>query len=106
MSQKIEGTLPSAAALRAAAVTAKTTAADPSEDGKTGAVEAVATADSLSLTGQASDLQALQRELSAAPAVDTARVEAVRQSLQDGSYKIDADAIASRMLELDQQLGQ
>ena len=32
------------------------------------------------------------------------RVAAVRESLQNGTYKINPDAIASRMLDLDQQL--
>ena len=35
---------------------------------------------------------------------DAGRVQAVRESLQNGTYKINPDAIASRMLELDQQL--
>ncbi|WP_313148298.1 flagellar biosynthesis anti-sigma factor FlgM [Stenotrophomonas sp.] len=64
----------------------------------------VEAADSLRLTGEATNLQALERELSTAPAIDTQRVAAVRESLQNGSYKINPDAIASRMLELDQQL--
>jgi negative regulator of flagellin synthesis FlgM len=42
--------------------------------------------------------------LSTAPAIDAGRVQAVRDALQNGSYKINPDAIASRMLELDQQL--
>ncbi|WCE03756.1 flagellar biosynthesis anti-sigma factor FlgM [Pseudoxanthomonas sp. JBR18] len=104
MSQKIEGSVPTPASLRTSSVNTKA-ATGVSDEGKTRAVDATASADSLSLTGQASGLQTLQRELSTAPAVDSSRVEAVRQSLQDGSYKINPDAIASRMLELDQQLG-
>lgn len=105
MSQKIEGSLPAAATLRTAPVNPRA-AAGASEDGKTRAVEASSGADSLRLTGQASGLQSLQRQLSAAPAVDGKRVDAVRQALQDGSYKINAEVIASRMIDLDQQLGQ
>ncbi len=105
MSQKIEGNLPAAASLRTAPVSTRATTGT-AEDGKTRAVEAAASADSLRLTGEASGLQSLQRELTAAPAVDSKRVDAVRQALQDGSYKIDPDAIASRMIDLDQQLGQ
>jgi len=59
----------------------------------------------LQLTGEAAGLQALQRKLSAAPAVDAARVDSVRAALADGSYRVRAEVIAARMLELDRQLG-
>lgn len=99
MSQKIDGGLAASAQLRSVALNTKPVASGEQQ------ARPVEAADSLRLTGEATGLQALQRELSAAPAIDTAKVEAVRQSLQDGSYRINADAIASRMLDLDQQLG-
>lgn len=98
MSQKIDGGIAVAAQLRSVAVNTKVAAAG---DAKPKPVEA---ADSVRLTGEATQLQAVQRELSAAPAIDQARVQAVRESLENGSYKINPDAIASRMLGLDQQL--
>ncbi len=67
-------------------------------------MSATAATDSLRLTGEASGLQNLQRQLAAAPAVDSNRVESVRSSLQSGSYKVNPDVVASRMLEMDQQL--
>ncbi|AWH53465.1 flagellar biosynthesis anti-sigma factor FlgM [Stenotrophomonas sp. ESTM1D_MKCIP4_1] len=99
MSQKIDGNLQVPQALRS--VTTPVAKPGVSGDAPARPVEA---ADSLRLTGEATNLQALQRELSTAPAIDAQRVAAVRESLQNGSYKIDPDAIASRMLELDQQL--
>ncbi|MCF7750678.1 flagellar biosynthesis anti-sigma factor FlgM [Bacillus subtilis subsp. subtilis] len=98
MSQKIDGNLQATAHLRSVALGNKPAA---STDAPTRPVEA---ADSLRLTGEATSLQAMQRELSTAPAIDAGRVQAVRESLQNGTYKINPDAIASRMLELDQQL--
>ncbi|AKC88006.1 flagellar biosynthesis anti-sigma factor FlgM [Pseudoxanthomonas suwonensis] len=68
-------------------------------------VEASRPVDSLRLTGEAASLQALQRELAAAPAVDQARVAEVKQALESGSYRIDPAKIAERMLDLDEQLG-
>ena len=59
----------------------------------------------LRLTGEATSLQALQRDLSVAPAIDPARVAEVRQALESGSYRIDPAKIAERMLDLDKQLG-
>jgi len=61
--------------------------------------------DGLHLTCEAAGLQALQRTLIATPAVDPAKVNAVREELASGSYRIDPDTIAARMLELDTQLG-
>lgn len=98
MSQKIDGNVQATTHLRSIATASKPSA---SADSPARPVEAV---DSLRLTGEATSLQAMQRELSAAPAIDAGRVQAVRDALQNGSYKINPDAIASRMLELDQQL--
>jgi negative regulator of flagellin synthesis FlgM len=76
-------------------------------DSRDKAVEAAsATAgDSLRLTGEATGLQALQRDLSTRPAFDESRVQAVREAIASGGYRVDAEAIASRMLDLDARLG-
>ncbi|WP_407351590.1 flagellar biosynthesis anti-sigma factor FlgM [Luteimonas sp. R10] len=102
MSQKIEGS-PSPAVVRGTGPAAAGQATRAGAE-RTRPVEAVAAGDSVRLTGEAAGLQALQREVAAAPAIDQGRVEAVREALQNGSYKIDPEAIASRMLDLDRQL--
>lgn len=63
-----------------------------------------APADQLKLTDSA---RALHHAASTddSPTIDPLRVERVRQSLTDGSYKIDASRIADRMLTMDAQLG-
>ncbi len=98
MSQKIDGGIAAAAQLRTVAVNTRVAAAGEAK------AQAVQAADSVRLTGEATQLQAVQRELSSASAIDPARVQAVRQALESGSYRISPDAIASRMLDLDQQL--
>lgn len=97
MSQKIDGTASASASLRSSGASGRVSSAGS-------AVKATSPSDSVTLTGESTDLQALQRRLSQAPAVDSSRVDSVRQSLQDGSYRIDASNIASRMQSLDQQL--
>lgn len=68
-------------------------------------VAAVPATDGLRLSGEAAGLQALERELGAAPAgIDMARVNAVRASISDGSYRIDPQAIAGRMIDFDRAL--
>ena len=99
MSQKIDGNLQVPQALRS--VTTPASKPGVSTDAATRPVEA---ADSLRLTGEATNLQALQRQLSSATAVDNARVQAVRDALENGSYRINPEAIAQRMLDMDQQL--
>ncbi|QCO67707.1 flagellar biosynthesis anti-sigma factor FlgM [Luteimonas yindakuii] len=99
MTQKIEGLSTAAVRGTGPALGQVSRAGDARK-----AVEAPAAADSLRLTGEATGLQALQRDLATRPALDESRVQAVREALASGSYRIDPEAIASRMLELDAQL--
>jgi negative regulator of flagellin synthesis FlgM len=102
MTNKIDGGLP-AARPPEAAVTSATARAGNERSAAIGATNAT---DSVRLTGEAEGLQALERQLGNGPAgIDVARVNAVRAAIADGSYKIDAQAIATRMIDLDQQLG-
>lgn len=59
--------------------------------------------DQVKLTDSAKALQ--QAASTSTSTVDSQRVERVRQSLADGSYKIDAGRIADRMIAMEQQLG-
>jgi negative regulator of flagellin synthesis FlgM len=101
MSQKIDGNLSANSVARTGSVSSKVSTRNVSDDSK---VESTSSSDSLRLTGQATNLQTVQRELSQTPAVDSGRVQSVKNSLQDGSYKIDTQNIANRMLQLDSQL--
>lgn len=97
MSQKIDGSLPATASVRNSSVSGKVSSGRSP-------VAAASASDSLSLTGEAAHLQTLQRSLSQAPAIDSSRVQSVKDSLQSGSYRINPDTIASRLQSLDQQL--
>lgn len=69
-------------------------------------VAATPPAESLRLTGEAEGLLALERQMGNAPAgLDLAKVEAVRTAIANGTYRVDAQAIADRMLDLDAALG-
>ena len=100
MSQKIDGPLPVSAT---ATANVRSNSVNNKGLPAGSAVTDATPSDSLSLTGEATHLQALQRGLSQAPAVDTSRVQAVRDALQNGSYQINPDSIASSMQALDQQ---
>jgi negative regulator of flagellin synthesis FlgM len=64
------------------------------------AAKTVARGDDLAAAPQLSGVAA---EAAAQAPVDTARVAALRAQIQNGSYTIDPDAIASRMLALKQE---
>lgn len=75
----------------------------PGHAGESAGVAAKA-GDRVELTDSARALQEAAKTTDGA-AIDTQRVEKIRQALADGSYKVDPARIADRMLSLDAQLG-
>ncbi len=72
---------------------------------KGGASARPQTPDQVTLTESAQRLLEASRSASDAGAVDQARVQAIRQSLADGSYVIDPERIAAGLLRMEQELG-
>lgn len=61
-----------------------------------------ATADApVKLSDQAKQLKAIEERLKDLPEVDNERVMQIKQSIADGTYKIDSDRVASRLLALE-----
>ncbi len=56
------------------------------------------------LTGAARGLAAIEQSLHALPAVDESRVAAVKERLQNGSYEVDPQRVADKMLRMDSDL--
>jgi negative regulator of flagellin synthesis FlgM len=56
------------------------------------------------LTGAARSLAAAELSLTALPAVDEARVAAVKRRLDSGEYRIDAQRVADKLLHLESDL--
>lgn len=108
MNGKIEGTPPqslrsaTAAAAAPKGTTAKSGGTAPAS---TGPIPAVPAADSVELSGEAAGLVSLQKSLAEAPVADTARIAAVRAALDSGTYRIDPQAIAARLAQLERELG-
>ncbi len=61
-------------------------------------------ADSVSLTGEARQLQALEARIASEPVVDTQRVQAVRTAVEDGTFSVNPERIADKMMSLEQAL--
>jgi negative regulator of flagellin synthesis FlgM len=60
-------------------------------------------ADKVNLTDSARALQEASRAGDSSP-IDTAKVERVRQALAAGTYQVNPERIADRMLSLDSQI--
>jgi negative regulator of flagellin synthesis FlgM len=58
--------------------------------------------DSVKLTDSA---RALSQASSTDSPVDSAKVEAIKKSLADGTYKLDPNAIANSLISMDKQIG-
>jgi len=60
--------------------------------------------DTLSLTDGAAHLRHLEGTLNSLPVVDTQRVEGVQQALATGSFTVDAQSSANKLLEMERNL--
>jgi negative regulator of flagellin synthesis FlgM len=54
--------------------------------------------DTLQITGDAMQMQSLEKSLSSGPAFNSERVEALRAAVASGSYKVDPERVADKML--------
>lgn len=60
--------------------------------------------DTITLTGDAMELSEMKQHPSA-NSFDVKKVEAIRRELAEGTYSIDNDRIAAKLLDIDDQLG-
>lgn len=54
--------------------------------------------DRVAITPLSSQLQALESRLADVSVVDTARVDAIKQAISDGRFKVDSEAVADRLI--------
>ena len=75
-------------------------------DTRTGAgrqARAVDRDDTVELSGVADLIATAARKLAAQPAVDPARVEEIRTAIASGSYTVDPERIARKLIDADSQ---
>jgi negative regulator of flagellin synthesis FlgM len=65
---------------------------------------APAAGDNVVLSTEAQTLNRLEAQINAAPEVNAARVAAIKEAIANGSFEINADRIAERMLDNDDML--
>lgn len=61
--------------------------------------------DAVEITDTAAKLKAIEAKLADVPDVDRSRVDAVRQRIESGEYRPDADRIARKLVRMEQELG-
>jgi negative regulator of flagellin synthesis FlgM len=64
-----------------------------------------ATADKVSLSGSVV-LQKLEKNMATSSEVDMNKVNQIKEALNNGEYKVDADLIAKNFFDIEQALGQ
>ncbi|WP_415902030.1 flagellar biosynthesis anti-sigma factor FlgM [Neptuniibacter sp. QD29_5] len=60
--------------------------------------------DTVKLSNAAQTLQNVEKQLANAPDVDSERVERLKQEIESGSYQINAERVAEKMLSFDNLL--
>ncbi|MDX1589935.1 MAG: flagellar biosynthesis anti-sigma factor FlgM [Oleiphilaceae bacterium] len=58
----------------------------------------------VSLSESARTLTEAQNALAQQPEIDDSKVESIRQALADGSFKMDAEEVARKMLDMDDSI--
>ena len=77
---------------------AKTSATKGKGGGKTSAPTAGGS-DSLTLTESSARVRTLEAQLAAVDVTDIGKVEAVKAALADGSFTVDAEVVADRLID-------
>lgn len=81
------------------------TQSTPGESGgKAQNTAALTSPDTLSLTNTAAIMQEIQARIASTPVVDGARVEAIKEALNNGTYLINTDSVAEKLMSFEANL--
>ncbi|MCU7835690.1 MAG: flagellar biosynthesis anti-sigma factor FlgM [gamma proteobacterium symbiont of Taylorina sp.] len=60
--------------------------------------------DSINLTESATRIKALEEQVARLPIVDTNKIEQIKNSIDEGSYEVNPERIAEKMIQLEKEL--
>ncbi len=80
----------------------KNAEAPPKSDVRENTPNTAKPGESVQLSAQAKDIQALEKSLAQQPVVDQERVEKLKQAIADGSYQVNSRSVAEKLLGLEQ----
>ncbi|WP_087021593.1 flagellar biosynthesis anti-sigma factor FlgM [Thaumasiovibrio subtropicus] len=60
--------------------------------------------DAVSLSAQGKSVGQIHQQLAAEPSFDSAKVASIKEAISNGSYVIDADRLASNMMQFEEEL--
>lgn len=89
---KTDKTVSSATKPATTGATAKTGGASGAKSGQS---------DTVSLTDTAARLKELEMGLASQPVVDTQRVQSVQSAINDGTFEVDPDSVAEKMIDFE-----
>ncbi|WP_299183699.1 flagellar biosynthesis anti-sigma factor FlgM [uncultured Neptuniibacter sp.] len=104
MINDIPGNLASNQTANARARTGEQNSAAKSGSSATSAQPPSSKGDTVKLSTAAQTLQNVETKLANTPDVDSERVEQLRQEIESGNYQINAERVASKMLNFESQL--
>ena len=79
--------------------------AEQGESARSAGGEESTRTDEVALTDTAVRLKRIEASLAEQPEVDQARVDALRERVESGDYKVDGQEIARKLVQLEQELG-
>ncbi len=79
-------------------------AVPPRGTGSSGNVASGSAPGSVQITDAASQLAALEQALKEMPAVDQARVDAIRSAIEQGTYQVAPQRVADQLAQMEQSL--
>ena len=92
------------ARMAAEALEAKKVSAPQAKEKDSAATTVSGSPDSLNLSSEASQIQALESQVAELPVVDTKRVREVQNALATGSFQVDPAKVAEKMLNFESGL--